>query len=262
MICMNNHKFIVSDIDGTLMPDTRQLPEELFGVIRQLTGMGVRFAIASGRQLRNMQQLFEPCVEDLLFIAHNGATIAEGHTLLTDSRISPAEVQRCIDYGRANGLSTMLYTPETVMIDDRSEVLHDFLSSHWVPFEVCDTLDDYTDNIAKLSLVNLKGIADGMREEVESLNVAAFLANRFMIDVTAVGTNKGVALQWLCNHYGLDLDDTYAFGDSENDLDMLTLAGHPYAVSNAPEKVKAVAQVVPSNNEGGVITTLKEIFNI
>ena len=172
MICMNNHKFIVSDIDGTLMPDTRQLPEELFGVIRQLTGMGVRFAIASGRQLRNMQQLFEPCVEDLLFIAHNGATIAEGKTILTDSRINPTGVQRCIDYGRAHGLSTMLYTPETVMIDDRSEVLHDFLSSHWVPFEVCDTLDDYTDNIAKLSLVNLNGIADGMREEVESLNVA------------------------------------------------------------------------------------------
>lgn len=259
---MKDCKLIITDIDGTLRSDTGSIPADFFSVADSLYNKGVRIAIASGRQLKNMQQLFEPHTDRLLFIAHNGATIADGRKILYDSNINPADVGQCIAFARSNNLAILLYNSETILTDDRSEQLHSFLSSHFVPFTLCDDLSSHTGHIAKLSFVDLGGGIHLLKNDIAKLNIAAFQANRYMIDVTAVGTNKGTAIRQLCEMLGTDSRDICAFGDSENDIDMLATVGHAYAVANAPDSVKAMATVVPSNNDGGVITTLRNLFNL
>ena len=57
----------------------------------------------------------------------------------------------------------------------------------------------------------------------------------------------------------IDADQIMAFGDSENDLEMLELAGYSLAMENGEEKVKRMAKyIAPSNNEAGVLQVLEQ----
>ena len=57
----------------------------------------------------------------------------------------------------------------------------------------------------------------------------------------------------------IDANQIMAFGDSENDLEMLELAGYSFAMENGEEKVKRMAKyIAPSNNEAGVLQVLEQ----
>lgn len=57
----------------------------------------------------------------------------------------------------------------------------------------------------------------------------------------------------------IDADQIMAFGDSENDLEMLELAGYSFAMENGEEKVKRMAKyIAPSNSEAGVLQVLEQ----
>ena len=62
-------KFIASDLDGTLLDGEKHLPEEIFGLIGQLHERGILFAAASGRQYANLEKLFAPVKDKVLFCA-------------------------------------------------------------------------------------------------------------------------------------------------------------------------------------------------
>lgn len=59
----------------------------------------------------------------------------------------------------------------------------------------------------------------------------------------------------------IDADQIMAFGDSENDLEMLELAGYSFAMENGEEKVKRMAKyIAPSNDETGVLQVFRAVF--
>ena len=67
------------------------------------------------------------------------------------------------------------------------------------------------------------------------------------------GVDKGSAVRRLCEHFGIDENETMAFGDYTNDLDMLKAVRYPVAMENAVDEVKAIAKyIAPLNTEGGV----------
>ena len=54
-------KLIVSDVDGTLVPDgSPRLDPELFEVILKLREKGMQFAVASGRPWSSVERTFDP----------------------------------------------------------------------------------------------------------------------------------------------------------------------------------------------------------
>ena len=70
--------------------------------------------------------------------------------------------------------------------------------------------------------------------------------------------NKGAGFEALCSHLEIPLEQTAAFGDSFNDIEMLQMAGEGIAVENAIPEVKAVVQrICPSNEENGVAQVLE-----
>lgn len=74
------------------------------------------------------------------------------------------------------------------------------------------------------------------------------------MEVNAKGVNKAVALQKVCDHYGIDIKDTLVIGDNYNDVKMLEAAGTSVAVKNARLQVKDSADYVAeaTNVEGAV----------
>jgi hypothetical protein len=77
-------------------------------------------------------------------------------------------------------------------------------------------------------------------------------------DVGALRASKGAASEWLCRHLGVDLSEAAAFGDSDNDLDLLERVGVPVAMANATHGALTRAKIVaPTNDEDGVAVVLE-----
>lgn len=100
---------------------------------------------------------------------------------------------------------------------------------------------------------------------VEELNqqlgdkVAAVSSGHGNIDVIGKGVTKGTALSYLLDKWQLEPDQLMVFGDSNNDLEMLRLTVHSYAMMNASDQVKETAHFVTmSNNDSGVLSVMEK----
>ena len=81
-------------------------------------------------------------------------------------------------------------------------------------------------------------------------------------EVANAEASKGAALAWLCRHLGVDVADAVAFGDGDNDLSMIRMAGDGVAMANAiPEVLAAADHVTSSCDEAGVAAYLEPILS-
>ena len=81
-----------------------------------------------------------------------------------------------------------------------------------------------------------------------------------LLEFMPAGTTKAVAVRTLCELWGIDPADAYAFGDSSNDMPMLEAVGHGYLMGNASDELLASApRVAPSNDEDGVARVLERL---
>jgi Cof subfamily protein (haloacid dehalogenase superfamily) len=74
----------------------------------------------------------------------------------------------------------------------------------------------------------------------------------FFLEFASRDVTKGAGLEFLAQHLGFARERTVAFGDGENDVELVDWAGYGVAVDNAHERVKAVADLVcpPVGDEG------------
>lgn len=78
------------------------------------------------------------------------------------------------------------------------------------------------------------------------------------VDVIQTGVHKAWGLQHLLDRWGLSWDDVMAFGDGENDRELLEASAYSYAMDNAPESVKKAARfLAPDHRENGVLEILE-----
>lgn len=81
------------------------------------------------------------------------------------------------------------------------------------------------------------------------------------IDLIIPGCHKASGLKRLVERWGISPEQCAAFGDGENDIEMLKYCGHSYAMENAPKNVKKAAKYIcPANEEDGVLVTLEKIL--
>ena len=79
------------------------------------------------------------------------------------------------------------------------------------------------------------------------------------LEINHKNANKGTALRALCDHLGISIADTIAFGDGHNDCQMLRDAGIGVAVANAKEEVQRAADhVTLTNEQDGVAVFLEQ----
>lgn len=83
------------------------------------------------------------------------------------------------------------------------------------------------------------------------------------LEITDPGATKAIALDFLIKRSGIRREQTMAFGDNDNDIEMLRFAGRGLAMGNAPEGVKEAADDVTfSNNQDGIATALHKFHVI
>ncbi len=66
----------------------------------------------------------------------------------------------------------------------------------------------------------------------------AIFSNRYLLEVTAKGSDKGQMALWVADRLGISRDHLYCVGDNVNDLPMLAVSAVPFAPSSCADEVK------------------------
>jgi len=129
-----------------------------------------------------------------------------------------------------------------------------------------DLADLWTGPVLKL-LVRSPGVdpvafRDAVSDAVGDRATATWTVDGLM-EISAIGVTKGVALARLCELRGVEPHDVVAFGDMPNDLAMLAWAGRPYAVASGhPAVLAAVTGRVLPPEQDGVARELELLFDL
>ncbi|MDE7433894.1 MAG: HAD-IIB family hydrolase [Mycoplasmoidaceae bacterium] len=87
-------------------------------------------------------------------------------------------------------------------------------------------------------------------------------SSRTVIEINSIFSSKGMALKYLSSYYGIPLENCIAFGDGDNDSEMLRSAHYGYAMKNGSMSAKLSARFLTekSNTEDGVAHEINKFF--
>lgn len=259
-------KLICSDIDGTLVKDgSIHMNPEVFDVILKLKEKGIHFAAASGRQAASIEKVFEPIKEKIFYIAENGGYIGCYGRVLFVQTIEKQKLVSIVEELRALGdCDIMLSGPRYSYTDSKNpEFLNLLLNEYHYEIKQIDDVLQNDDEIVKISTFRTHDVEAYVKPVVEhwkdKMQIA--VAGALWVDFMELNVNKGSAIRELQEALSITREETMAFGDQINDIQMLESAYYSYAVANARPETKAAARFeAGSYEENGVLQVLKTLL--
>ena len=277
MVAMESEKkkmdirVIATDMDGTLLDPKGQLDlPRLEKILDKLDQCDIRFVIATGNEVHRMRQLLGHLAERVVLVVANGARIFENNELIqaqtwddamVDKALAHFKGRECQDQFVVTAMNGGFVKKGTVFTE-----LDKFMTPEMIEklYQRMNFVDEFDPNlfggVLKMSMVVGEERLDSVLQEVNDLfdgRVRAVSSGYGCIDILQDGIHKAWGLVELLKRWNLKPEQIMAFGDSENDIEMLELAGISYAMENAEEAVKRVAtKVAPANSRAGVYKVL------
>ena len=266
-------KLIATDMDGTLLDPKGQVDlPRLEKILDQLEERGIRFVIATGNEIHRVKQLLGHLTERVVLIVANGARIFEGNQLLQAQTWDDDMVNRALEFFKGRECQDQFVVTSmnggfvkegTVFTQLENFMTPEMIELFYQRMNFVEELESHLfGGVLKMSLVVGEERSDSVLEEINQLfngHVQAVSSGYGCIDILQAGIHKAWGLQELLRRWDIKAEEIMAFGDSENDVEMLQLAGIAYAMENADDKAKAVAtNFAPSNSQAGVYQILED----
>ena len=264
-------KLITIDLDGTLLDRDKRVSERNRRALMAAEAQGVMVTLASGRcspvvwGFARMAGLRASPV-----ISNNGPRVqGPDGTTLTEMCLEPADVSEVMRRWDELDMFYILYSGDTMYYSYRPDNYQRFAEAaagpEATPRHVFDRdaryaagarhahkLVCFDDDPARLRRA---------RELLDDMSGALELNSSWWdnLEVMRRGIDKGWAVRRLREIYGLERDEVMAFGDNDNDREMLREAGWPVAMANGSDGLKRIARIVaPDCNDSGVGRVVEE----
>lgn len=259
-------RLVASDMDGTLLAPSGELPQETFALIDRLHDAGVHFVAASGRRFDTLQAQFAPVADRIDFVAANGAQVVVGGRLIDKEVFSHAAIRRL---ERAVALFDTLHLAlfddtRSFLMDDESRFEREFDKNLPLPVRMFDVPSPEV-NIIKASVYCDESIMDmayALARELDDDFVFAPSGNKW-IDVMQRGVNKATGIRQVMEARGIDGSEVMAFGDSMNDYEILRMVGISFAMENGRSAIKQIADhVIGSNAQQSVQREIEALLAV
>ena len=265
------YKLIAMDLDGTLNNDRKAIDPPTRDALLAAQAQGVRLLLASARPLPGLYRERDA----LALAAHRGLLMAYNGGVIVDAATGETLSSAAMDMEDARAVLRELESlPVTPILDDGSVFYVTDREGYMVEYECRNNRMRCVEvpNLARfLSFAPCKILMSALPERVK--DIQARIAGRlpaglavvqtapFYLEVIPASINKGVGLRMACDAIGVALGETVAFGDSENDIEMLKAAGVGVAMGNADPAVRAAADMTTlSNNENGIAAALERLL--
>ena len=262
-------KALFFDIDGTLVDGRNGIHDIPKGVLEQfdrLHKMGYKLFVSSGRPKAMMDDKFMNVGFDGYILANGGYVEVNGVSIYED-RMDYELTKKTVEMLDYLHCDYMIETADHIYIDPTHKELFGFFNDlgHGDIFTFEFDKDEVMHRTIKIEM----NVLDKDRERVEN-----HIRNHFgyIINFDEHGTDnsfeiysptisKAVGIQKILDHFNLSKEDSYAFGDGVNDLEMIEYVGVGVAMGNAVSALKEVADIVCDPiYENGLEKILKELF--
>lgn len=256
------------DIDGTLWDYNKYIPESARKGIKQLRENGHLAFICSGRARAFIQD------KDLLSLGFDGIVCSCGCHIEVDGKLVYQKVldeefaKKTVEMIRAYGFRPILEGPKYIYMDD-DEFDHNDIFGNILRRDVGENLVGINGDYYGKWKINKLSCATEVEAD-KRIQCFERLAKDFSIiehdenvcELVPVGHNKATGMMKACELVGINPKNTFAFGDSENDIEMLEAANVGIAMGNGTDRAKAVANYVTTAfDDDGIYNALKH-FNL
>jgi Cof subfamily protein (haloacid dehalogenase superfamily) len=265
-------RMLALDIDGTLVNETRVIPERTRRVVVAALRAGVRVSLVTGRMptsaLRFAAQmgLVDPIVgyQGAVVREIRGAGDERPGQLLYHEPVSSRGAVAAVRWAMAHGLGAHANHLERFLIqrdDPRLAEYQAFLGGRARPVD--DLKKVLERPVSKVTAVGEPPIPESLIGEAQAKLgglVQPTMSHPRFLEFVAPGVNKGRAVRWLARRQGIPLEQVMAVGDQLNDLEMVAAVGHGVAMSNAARELHAFARyVAPTVHEEGLATIVEAL---
>jgi len=255
---------VACDLDRTLIGEDGLLPPRSLAAIAAVRASGIPFLIVTGRMFRSVLPYAREAGLEEPVVCYQGGAVVEPRTgtFLLHEPIPLELAREAIAAVEAEGFRLNCYVDDELYVAEITEHARAYADFQHIPITPVGPLLDWLEAPpTKLVAVDAPEALDRLKPLLEArFGPRLFIAKSlpYFLELASPQVSKGSGLAFVAEHLGFDLTGTVAFGDGENDLELLEAAGYAIAVANADEELKRRADwVCPGVAEEGVAQVLE-----
>ncbi|MFC5588665.1 Cof-type HAD-IIB family hydrolase [Sporosarcina soli] len=263
---------IVLDLDGTLLTDEKVISEKTKQTLKKAEEHGHHIMIATGRPYRASEVYYRQLGLRTPIVNFNGAfvhhptdpswkTIHEPISLPVVTDVVDAMQQ----YSFHNIVAEVM---DDVYMHYHDEKLLDIFGFGDPMIKQGDIRQFLKENPTSLLIQADAEHVDPIRRHLGEVHAEAIDHRRWgapwhVIEIVRHGLNKAVGISHVSKWMDIPTERIIAFGDEDNDLEMIDYAGVGVAMGNAIDRLKSIAnEVTETNNEDGIALFLEERLHL
>lgn len=256
-------KLIATDLDGTLLDEDKNLPPDFLFLLDRLLKKGIRFVAASGRSSTSLRGQFGPYDNQITCICDNGACLMENGAITQTSPLPKEAIHRIIQVCRGiPDIQLVLAGAHNAQISPYTEEFACELEKYYPQHQLHNHLERVNEGIFRVAVCDMAGAAGNsypiLKAEFGETFSMAVSGDHWM-DIMNPGINKGAALESLQHKLGVTPEETMAFGDYYNDVEMLQRAKYSFVMENAHHDLRQYGNyLAKSNREYGVAHAIRQ----
>jgi Cof subfamily protein (haloacid dehalogenase superfamily) len=246
---------VLSDIDGTILDNNKQLTPGAAGAVQRLYGAGIRFTLASARPPRLTRELVRELDVREPIACFNGALfVSPDEAVLHKLPISSADAQTVASHIFQNGFDLWVWTDTDWYVSNPKgphvEHHENLMGSKATPLPSRD--------MSQFCVLKLVGVSDDHEAlakaevkmaELPCTSISATRSSPYYLDVTDAKANKGQVALTLSEMLHIPTSQIATIGDMNTDVLMFRQTGVSIAMGNALDDVKVQAKYVTRSNE-------------
>jgi hypothetical protein len=230
---------------------------------------GIPFVVVTGRMFRSVRPYLDEAGMDDPVVCYQGAVVAEPRTgrFLRHEPIPLELARQAIAAVEEEGFGLNCYVDDELYVAAATAEARRYAEFQHIPIHVVGPLLDWLESPpTKLVTIGDPAELDGVEERAKArFDGQLFISKSlpYFLEFASAEVTKGSGMDFVASHLGIAAERTVAFGDGENDVELLEWAGFSVAVANAHERVLAVADhVCPPVDEEGVAQVIEAALGL
>jgi Cof subfamily protein (haloacid dehalogenase superfamily) len=252
------------DLDGTVLRRNLRITQETITALQRLRDRGMRLVVATGRRFEDAREHAERLgfVDQDPVICYGGSMVRRINGETLRHRTLPKELSmEVLEWAAQRDLHARVFVDGRIITSPDTPAALEHLRRYEEPGvstveSPADWLEEGDEEPTKLVIVDYPDDIGGWLEEAGSAFAGRLFVTRSLphyVEIGGLEGTKSKALEFLCERWGIEQARVLAFGDADNDIDMLRFAGYGVAVGGMTGEVREAAdEVVPGVDENGV----------